>query len=329
MISLTENQITANWDYNKPLVSIRCTTYRQESFIGQCLDGFLMQKTNFPFEIIVHDDASPDKTAEIIRQYEIKYPNIIKPIYEKENQYSKRDGSMDKIISKHLSGKYLATCEGDDYWCNEGKLQQQFDFLEMHPEYSVVGHLTKSVDLNGKEVVSFIDTVPGEYSYKNHEEWHLFSHWSSIFCINFYNFCTSEEMDQYYACKCPGDRKLILLLMKLGKAYVLPNTFSVYRFQSGQSSFTNSSEYLTTDNLWKEGFYLSQYANSLGFDFKYKDRQNKCVAFALLAYLRGKDKKSYITIKKMQGSSFLTDFVISLPILITHYSRKIRHKNEQ
>ena len=94
-----------------------------------------MQKTNFRFEAIVHDDASTDGTAAIIKEYADKYPNIIKPILETENQYSKHDGSLARIIQKHMRGKYIAMCEGDDYWTDPLKLQKQVDFLESHSEY--------------------------------------------------------------------------------------------------------------------------------------------------------------------------------------------------
>lgn len=93
-----------------------------------------MQQTNFPFEAIVHDDASTDGTAAIIREYAEKYPDIIKPIYETENQYSKHDGSLRKIMDAHMRGKYIAICEGDDYWIDPLKLQKQVDFMEGHPE---------------------------------------------------------------------------------------------------------------------------------------------------------------------------------------------------
>ena len=120
---------------NTPLmVTIRCITYNHESYIRQCLDGFLMQKTTFRFEAIVHDDASTDGTATIIREYADKYPNIIKPIFETENQYSKRDGSLRRILDAHTHGKYIAMCEGDDYWTDPYKLQKQVDFLESHPD---------------------------------------------------------------------------------------------------------------------------------------------------------------------------------------------------
>ena len=125
-------------DSTIPLVTIRCITYNHEPYIRQCLEGFVMQKTNFPFEAIVHDDASTDGTAAIIREYAEKYPDIIKPIYETENQYSKHDGSLQRIMNAHIRGKYVAICEGDDYWIDPLKLQKQFDFLESHLDYGLV-----------------------------------------------------------------------------------------------------------------------------------------------------------------------------------------------
>ena len=140
MINLTQSRIMQNWDMDNadtPLVSVRCITYNHEPYIAQALDGFLMQKTNFPFEVIVHDDASTDRTAEIIREYEARFPKIIKPIYETENQYSKHDGSLGRIMEAACKGKYIALCEGDDYWIDENKLQMQADFLEGNPEYTL------------------------------------------------------------------------------------------------------------------------------------------------------------------------------------------------
>lgn len=120
------------------LVSIRCTVYNHEPFLRQCLDGFVMQKTNFRFEAIVHDDASTDNSASIIREYAEKYPEIIKPIYETENQYSKHDGSILRIMTAACLGKYFAICEGDDYWTDPLKLQKQIDYLESHPQCTMV-----------------------------------------------------------------------------------------------------------------------------------------------------------------------------------------------
>lgn len=124
----------------KPLVVIRCITYNQEAYIREALEGFVSQQTTFPFVAIVHDDASTDGTAKIVREYAEKYPHIIMPIFEIENQYSKRDGSLGKVVNlaSELTGaKYLALCEGDDYWIDPLKLQKQVDFLESNIDYSM------------------------------------------------------------------------------------------------------------------------------------------------------------------------------------------------
>ena len=120
-----------------PLVSIDCTTYNHAPYIRQCLDGFLMQKTNFAFEILIHDDCSLDGTDHIIREYEQKYPDIIKPIYQIENQYSKGVSISATFNYPRVKGKYIAWCEGDDYWTDPMKLQKQVDFLEANPEYGM------------------------------------------------------------------------------------------------------------------------------------------------------------------------------------------------
>ena len=125
---------------NNILLTINCLTYNQCDYIRQALDGFLMQKTNFRYIISVHDDASTDGTQDIITEYARKYPDLIKATLEKENQYSKHDGSLRRIVESHLQGKYVAFCEGDDYWTDAYKLQKQVDFLEANPEYSMCFH---------------------------------------------------------------------------------------------------------------------------------------------------------------------------------------------
>jgi glycosyltransferase involved in cell wall biosynthesis len=124
-----------------PLVSILCDTYNHEKYISQALDSFIMQQTIFPFEIIVHDDASTDNTAQIIREYELKYPNLFVPIYQSENQYSKKDVNIwTDITFPKARGKYIALCEGDDYWTDPYKLQKQVDFLETNCDYALCFH---------------------------------------------------------------------------------------------------------------------------------------------------------------------------------------------
>ena len=130
-------------------VSIICNTFNHEKYIAAALDSFLMQKTDFSFEILVHDDASTDGTAAIVREYAEKYPELIKPILQEKNQYSQgKDIGLEFQFPRAL-GKYLAVCEGDDYWTDPLKLQKQYDAMEAHPEVDISAHAV-DVEENGR-----------------------------------------------------------------------------------------------------------------------------------------------------------------------------------
>lgn len=143
----TEQEIMKDWrgDLTAPVVSVCCTTYNHEGYISQAIDGFLMQETDFPFEIIIRDDCSTDKTADIVREYAEKFPTIIKPIFEIENQYSKGVKPM-PVVYKKAVGEYFALCEGDDYWTNADKLSRQIYFLQNNLKYSFCWTRFKTLD---------------------------------------------------------------------------------------------------------------------------------------------------------------------------------------
>lgn len=135
-----------------PSVSISCITYNQKDFIEETIEGFLKQKTTFPIEAIIHDDASTDGTKKIVEKYMDKYPELIKPIFQDENQYSKYSGNIGaRFVWPHARGKYIALCEGDDYWTDPYKLQKQVDELEKHPECYICFHPVQAFDDNRKK----------------------------------------------------------------------------------------------------------------------------------------------------------------------------------
>lgn len=128
---------------NQILLAIHCLVYNHEPYLRDCFEGFVMQKTNFRFVAIVHEDSSTDESAAIIQEYAEKYPEIFRPIYETENLWSKHDGSLERIMNAAIDStgaKYVAMCEGDDYWTDPLKLQKQVDFLESHPGYGCCCH---------------------------------------------------------------------------------------------------------------------------------------------------------------------------------------------
>ena len=130
---------------NEPLVSIVCNAYNHEKFINDAIDGFLLQKTSFPVEILIHDDASTDRTPEIIRSYANKHPSLIFPLYQRENQFSLSRKPTSHFQIPRARGKYIIICEGDDYWTAPDKLQRQVEFLENNPEYSGCFHETQQI----------------------------------------------------------------------------------------------------------------------------------------------------------------------------------------
>ena len=130
-------------------VSVYCLAYNHGKYIRNALKGLVKQRTNFRYEVFVHDDASTDNTAEIIREYAEKYPDIIRPIYQTENQYSKGVKIMPTYILPKMSGRYIAVCEGDDFWTDDDKLQLQVDALEAHPECAVCHAKVDRTDVQG------------------------------------------------------------------------------------------------------------------------------------------------------------------------------------
>lgn len=137
----SQTEIVSAWNDNATvLVSIVCATYNHEQYLTDAINGFLSQKTTFAIEIIIHDDASRDGTPEIIKAYALKYPKLIVPILQSENQYSKGSFKPTVHAAKFARGKYIAFCEGDDYWVNENKLQLQVESLEKHPDVDFSFH---------------------------------------------------------------------------------------------------------------------------------------------------------------------------------------------
>ncbi|MEZ9503036.1 glycosyltransferase family 2 protein [Vibrio sp. 10N.286.51.B11] len=138
VILRSEKDIISSWlDKEEIIVSVICVTFNHEAYIEDAIRSFLMQETDFSFEIIVHDDASTDTTADIIRSYQKLYPNIVKPIFQSKNQYSKGTFRVVPYAESFSSGKYIARCEGDDFWCDELKLKKQVEFLDKHSDYVI------------------------------------------------------------------------------------------------------------------------------------------------------------------------------------------------
>ena len=218
-----------------PLVSIVCDTYNHVNYIRQCLDGFLMQETNFPIEILVHDDASTDGTADIVKEYESRYPNLIKPIYQTENQYSKGVKVTLEYQYSRAKGKYIAFCEGDDYWTDPLKLQKQVDFLESNPDciltchhYKILNGIAEDGSANWIRPISTFDL-----KYYIGSEWFI-QPLTVVFRAKIL------DLNEYRKYECSKDVTLFYYLLRHGKGYFFQDEMAVYRLHSG-GTYSNLS----------------------------------------------------------------------------------------
>lgn len=219
---------------DKIKVAISCTAYNHEPYIRQCLEGFVMQKTYFKFVAIVHDDASLDKTARIIREYEARYPELIKPIYETENQYSKHDGSLGRIMNEAIiatEADYVALCEGDDYWTDPYKLQKQVDFLDGHLEYVICAHNAYQQFANNTWRI-FVNPAFREHNICLSE---MLTKWHTPTASLIYRRKALEKVPSTDSFP-NGDYYLMLRLLSQGKFYYDPSVMSVYRMHDDSVS---------------------------------------------------------------------------------------------
>lgn len=228
------------------MVSVCCLSYNHEDYIRQCLDSIVTQQTSFAFEVLVHDDASTDKSQQIIREYQQRYPDIIKPILQTENQYRKGKGILGIHVFPKCSGKYLAFCECDDYWTDPNKLQRQVDFMESHPEYVATAD-------NGMEVNSVIHQ---EFPF-NTDPSHDISLEEAIIKRRFPTagvLCLREAMNGYSeTCRVSVDTIQWCWLISKGKFRYENTISSVYRRGAqGMTEYTEPYRLAKTAETWNE-----------------------------------------------------------------------------
>lgn len=218
-------------------VSICCFTYNQEDYIATAIDNFINQKVNFLYEIIIHDDASNDNTSKIISRYHKKYPNLIVPIIEKENQYSKNPNSIVTVSMEKARGKYIALCDGDDAWTDVNKLQTQVDFMEKNPNITLCTHNTTIVDRSGNFIEDFGITKKGQITIYDLLEGTSLIHTSSML----FRKKNVEKLPKYYYKATVADLPLKLYLLSQGDGYHIDKNMSFYR-SNAKGSWSESQK---------------------------------------------------------------------------------------
>lgn len=221
------------------MVSVSCLVYNHEKYLRRCLDGILAQKTNFRFEVLIHDDASTDSSPAIIREYEEKYPDIIRPIYQTENQYSKKVNMHFAYQYPRTRGKYFCLCEGDDFWCDDTKLQTQFDLMEAHPDCAICVHRVQGVSEDGSpngklfpdyEAASGI--IEGKALIGDILSGKSYPFQTSSYFYKSEPYTSLEGIPEFMRIAVSGDVVRLLYLGDLGNVYFLDKTMSCYRMNS-------------------------------------------------------------------------------------------------
>lgn len=213
-------------------VSIWCVTYNHEQYIRETLEGFLAQETDFKYEIIVHDDASTDRTATIAREYEEEYPNLIHVICQTENQTSKNGTDRSWlwfIQARYCKGKYIAFCEGDDYWTDPCKLQIQINYMEQNPECVLTAHdaVLMNAEKNEEKAMRPYETDKDISADEIIMQYHGMLPTASMI---FRKDALKEDFYQYFLGTGVGDYPLQLWMMTKGKIHYFSRLMSVYRY---------------------------------------------------------------------------------------------------
>ena len=280
-----------------PKLSVILITYNHEKYIEKALDSVLSQVTDFPFEIVIGDDCSPDDTNNIIREYRDKYPDIIRIVHREKNTGRPTLNVYETTMK--CRGDYLAYLEGDDYWTDSDKLQKQMDFLNEHPEYIACTHSHKMIDDNGNDItdpeilkISDMYKWSGEFTMDDFEKSGFWpGHYASVVSKNIYKNKKHDYTILYKSHDFVDDGQILLFLLMEGKIYRLDDEMSVWRYvkKAGGNSWTSRS---MKRNIQKEDILMSMEL------MKWLEKE-----YSLRDYAKIKAKKDFETALYMYSSS--------------------------
>jgi len=238
----------------KTKLTIVTTTYNQEKYIGQAIDGMLMQKTNFPFRIVISNDCSTDKTGEILEEYRKKHPEIIHIIDNKKNLGAM--GNFINTLAQIKDTEYVALCDGDDFWTDENKLQKQVDFLDSNKDFSICCHKAKLFYQNGEKEE---EIIPGGIQEETTIEDLVAQNYIVANSVVYRWALNDKDLKEIFPEDIvPGDYYIHLLHAQNGKIKMFDEAMSAYRRHEDGMWWSN-------DSLNKENFTLKYGRKFLNF----------------------------------------------------------------
>lgn len=292
-----------------PKLSVILITYNHEKYIEKALDSVLSQVTDFPFEIVIGDDCSPDDTKNIIREYRDKYPDIIRIVHREKNTGRPTLNVYETTMK--CRGDYLAYLEGDDYWTDSDKLQKQMDFLNEHPEYIACTHSHKMIDDNGNDItdpeilkISDMYKWSGEFTMDDFEKSGFWpGHYASVVSKNIYKNKKHDYTILYKSHDFVDDGQILLFLLMEGKIYRLDYEMSVWRYvkKAGGNSWTSRS---MKRNIQKEDILMSmELMKWLEKEYSLRDyakiKAKKDFETALYLYSSSPSKENWQTVREI------------------------------
>lgn len=283
------------------MVSVMMPVYNHEKYIAKAIDGVLMQKTNFRFELIIGEDYSTDHSRSIICRYQKQYPDIIKVIYQPKNQ-GMRDNI--KMIFEKANGRYWAFCEGDDYWTDCNKLQKQVDFLETHPNFSAVYHNVLCVDekerpCKRKSINKYPEKPEQSFTFEDVKRIKLVGQSASLLFRNLYKVIAPNL---YENCVCNGDQKICAVMACIGDIYYMKDFMACHRVVLNKGCSWSAKTYQKNINLYLYNSYnelCRMIQNTFGksfYDNKYTDDLRKSSFICLCRETTFKNMFIWLTI---------------------------------
>lgn len=336
----TEDEITKHWKYtDKVYISVICTTFNQDSYIRDAIDGFLAQITEYKFEIIIHDDVSTDGTREILKEYQQNYPSIIKLILQDTNQYSININMPFKHGMAMAEGDYIAICEGDDFWIDGSKLQKQFNLMKDNPHSSFIAH--NAYIMSGKKIKIFRQ-IKSNFQFSALD----ILQYKGQFAATASYFLKKEVFNllpSWFYTAPVGDFYIEMYSQLLGPGIYVKDKMSVYRYQSN-GSWTQKTIGVVAEMTKTKSQYIF-YLYKLKNDFMHLETAfNKRIANGKLSlslvYYRANSVPEgkvviasinqkgwfFYTIKKVSlHSNFLCEILLNLHSFLSRLKRKIKH----